>query len=168
LIGSVDIGNVRFAAGEVLASSSDSEVVSANTSVYSNDLSFLGDYQVNYPFKISDFNSSNSGNEIISWNVTGIIQTVELYSEFSVVPTYSDSPSLDVGVDSDTQWSYSGAFSTSQTTPDFASEIQSFLSLCDCPGCTINGTDCIITLEIQSGSAGILQLSSLSVGYSLS
>jgi flagellin-like protein len=95
----------------------------------------------------------------VAWKNTDIYYAIG--GEF-----YPNSPSLDVGSDIDSQWNYSGDFSSSETISDFSTELNNILSSCNCSGCTEEGDDCIIDLNMSSSSAGIIQLSELEISYS--
>ena len=94
---------------------------------------------------------------------TGNLRTYQ-WDEVSL-PT---SPYLEVGTPDGTyEWNYSGAFSTSETTQNFSSALNTALDSGACTGGTIVGTNCSIPFLFHSDTAGILQYSAINVTYTL-
>ena len=106
--------------------------------------------------------TDSSGRVHLSWDPIG--PTIDIfYSPFSRF--YPWHPYLDAGSDNDSQWNYTGKYTASQTTPDFAAELNSFLPACNCLGCSIDSSYCNITINVTTQSAGIIQLSNLNIIY---
>jgi subtilase family serine protease len=78
-------------------------------------------------------------------------------------PWYPQDPYLDVGDDSDTEWSYSGRYKTTQMTDDFKTEINKYLAAhqeeADADG------NILVPIKVHSDSRGKLVLSSLDITY---
>ena len=67
-------------------------------------------------------------------------------------------------------WNYTGEFNqTNNKTSDFSSILNTALNggLCNCIGCLLDGDNCNINFTFHSDTAGILQVSALSVNYSM-
>jgi hypothetical protein len=85
----------------------------------------------------------------------------DVYYEIAVELTtnYPFNPWLDVGSDGDYQWTYSGSYETTESV-DFQAELDS-LKDCTCTGCMIDGSDCIIDMEIFSEQSGFMLFDNL-------
>lgn len=73
---------------------------------------------------------------------------------------YPTNPSINIGNDGDTEWSYSGEFSSTDTI-NFVAELQSLISTCTADA---NG-DCTIPIKVSSESAGKIVLDNLNIAY---
>ena len=65
-------------------------------------------------------------------------------------------------------WNYSGIFNHSNNrTLNFSTTFNNALNngKCDCVGCTLEGYNCTLNLTIHSDTAGVLELSDLSINY---
>jgi cytochrome c biogenesis protein CcdA len=72
---------------------------------------------------------------------------------------FTTNPYLDVSGDGDTEWSYSGIFNQSNNrTSDFSSDINKYLSTC-------SADPCDVPLVLHSDTAGIMQVSDISIVY---
>ncbi len=117
--------------------------------LYSNESVSLG------RFLVGDFENGFSNYGSAFWDDINISQ-----DRFNA--SYPLNPSLDVGNDSDVQWQFVGSFNSTQMTPDFAQELNSFLA-----NCMPVGGNCTIPLVFNSSSAGILQVSNINITYTL-
>lgn len=127
------------------------------------------DIYVNSQFKVTASFNGESGNpqtfRIGDWDPGTSNYGEGFWDDFVVVqppiiPSYPLNPSLDVGNDGDLQWSHAGSFTTKETTPDFAAEINQYLSN-QPPG---NGT-ISVPLKFHSDAAGKLEISNIAITY---
>lgn len=80
-------------------------------------------------------------------------------------------PYLEIGTpDGNYEWNHSGEFNSTfspSSTDDFSSILNTALNsgLCDCSGCSLNGTKCTIPFLFHSDITGNLEYSNLEINY---
>jgi hypothetical protein len=86
---------------------------------------------------------------------------VEVYNR-----QYPTNPIIDFGLNGD-DWTYSGNLTQtiSPQTVLFKTALDSLADNCTCTGCIIDGLYCNITVNISSGSTGIIELDDLVIGF---
>ncbi|MBN2101454.1 MAG: VWA domain-containing protein, partial [Candidatus Aenigmarchaeota archaeon] len=87
-------------------------------------------------------------------NITEVYKAIA----FEITEVYPTNPFLDVGNYGGMQWDWTGKFNTSDTYTDsnLAGNLSNAISTCSCPGCTVDGDDCIVDLELNSDTAGLI------------
>jgi hypothetical protein len=86
----------------------------------------------------------------------------DVYSDFENIFTGSPSDvALDLGNDGSNEFFYAGEFLTTENV-DFASSLQSLLA-CECDGCSVDGENCLIDLNVSSATTGVVILNNLMI-----
>ena len=88
------------------------------------------------------------------------------FSDYDIL--FPANPWLEIGTpDGDYEWNYSGNFSSLENVSDFSIEINTILNTCDCIGCYMYDSDCVIPFIFHSDTIGGLEYSSLNITYAL-
>ena len=90
------------------------------------------------------------------------------FQELGTAVSYPIQSWLEVGtLDGDYEWSYYNPYNISQTTSDFATELNASLNngLCNVGGATLDGDICVIPFSFHSMGYGKLEYSNITISY---
>jgi hypothetical protein len=88
----------------------------------------------------------------------------DIYGQLAqtVVKSYPYNPTMDAGSNGAIEWSYPGKFDVTDSA-DFTTELNGIIGDCSCPGCSIQGNECVIDLEFFSETQGSILLDNLNI-----
>ncbi len=102
------------------------------------------------------------GNGSYYFAATANITEVYTAIAYEITKTYTTNPSLDVGSNGIIEWSHAGLFNSTERT-FFIPELFNLVQNCTCPGCLINGDNCVVDLKLTSDTAGRIMADDLDI-----
>ena len=94
-------------------------------------------------------------------NLTEVYETIAL----TLLQQYPTNPFLDIGDKGANEWAYSGSFEITNIVNGFESGLESLLTNCNCPGCSLVGDDCTVNFLLSSDTAGKILADDLFIHY---
>lgn len=119
----------------------------------------------------ADWGCYNGSSWIILRDESNFARVYEEAMNWAVNGSYTNNSWLELGTpDGIHEWNHTGEFNETfspNQTLDLSSSINSALNSgnCDCTGCFLNGTNCIIPFLFHSDSVGVLEYSTLEINY---
>lgn len=133
---------------------------------FQNDIIFK--YWMNGTYTNENFTTSVNSDMITIYNNYFWITDAsdkKIY-QYYLIPEYPTN--LSIKINNANIWSYTGEFNqTDNQTSDFSATLNTALNsgACDCTGCVLNGTNCIIETIFHSDTAGILEYSNINITW---
>jgi len=90
----------------------------------------------------------------------------QIYQDIAVELTqlYPTDPELNVGSTGPAEWTFVGEYDGNEQV-NFTPELDSIMDTCTCPGCYVDGSDCIVDMEIMSTTTGYIDFHDLRIVY---